>query len=144
MKNYSITITDKPLNIDESIKFVQLDSHGAIIIFDGVTRDHTDKRKVLFLEYEAYIPMAQKKLELIAKEMCESWNIRVSIQHRLGKIEIGESSLIVIVGSQHREQAYEASQYSVNRIKQIVPIWKKEHFEGGEIWIEDGNGFRPL
>ena len=144
MKNYSITITDNPLNIDESIKFVQLDSHGAIIIFDGVTRDHTDKRKVLFLEYEAYLPMAQKKLELVAKEMCEAWDIRVSIQHRLGKVEIGESSLIVIVGSPHREQAYEASQYSVNRIKQIVPIWKKEHFEGGEIWIEDANGFRPL
>ncbi len=144
MDNYSITITDNPLNIDESIGFVQLDSHGAIIIFDGVTRDHTDKRKVLFLEYEAYLPMAQKKLELVAKEMCEAWDIRVSIQHRIGKVEIGESSLIVIVGSQHREQAYEASQYSVNRIKQIVPIWKKEHFEGGEIWIGDANGFRPL
>ena len=144
MKNYSISITNNPLNIKETIAFVQLDSHGAIIIFDGVTRDHTDNRKVLFLEYEAYLPMAEKKLEEVAKEMCETWDIKVSIQHRLGKVEIGESSLVVTVGSQHRDQAYAASQYSVTRIKQIVPIWKKEHFVGGEIWIGDADGFRPI
>lgn len=144
IERYSINITEKPLNSKESVNFVQVDSHGAIIIFDGVTRNHTDKRQVLFLEYEAYIPMAHTKLELVAKEMCEAWDVRVSIQHRLGRVEIGESSLIVVVGSPHREQAYRASQYSVDRIKQIVPIWKKEHFEGGEIWIGDADGFRPL
>ena len=96
------------------------------------------------MEYEAYLPMAEKKLETVAVEMCEKWDVLVSIEHRLGKVEIGESSLIVAVGSQHREKAYQASQYSVDRIKQIVPIWKKEYFVGGEIWIGDADGFRPL
>tara|TARA_Y100001970_G_scaffold294362_1_gene451540 strand:+ start:21612 stop:22067 length:456 start_codon:yes stop_codon:yes gene_type:complete len=143
-EHYSIKITDGPLDVVESTDFVRSDSHGAIVIFDGITRDNTDNRKVLFLEYEAYLPMAEKKLETVAVEMCEKWDVLVSIQHRLGKVEIGESSLIVAVGSQHREKAYQASQYSVNRIKQIVPIWKKEYFVGGEIWIGDADGFRPL
>ncbi len=68
--------------------------------------------------------------------MCKKWDVRVSIQHRLGRVEIGESSLIVVVGSKHRDQAYQASQYSVDRIKQIVPIWKKEYFVGGEICLK--------
>tara|TARA_Y100000817_G_C16411854_1_gene347901 strand:+ start:61 stop:516 length:456 start_codon:yes stop_codon:yes gene_type:complete len=144
IEKYSINITEKPINSIESVNFVRLDSHGAIIIFDGITRDHTDNRKVLFLEYEAYLPMAEKKLITVASEMCKKWDVRVSIQHRLGRVEIGESSLIVVVGSKHRDQAYQASQYSVDRIKQIVPIWKKEYFVGGEIWIGDADGFRPL
>ena len=115
IEKYSINITEKPINSIESVNFVRLDSHGAIIIFDGITRDHTDNRKVLFLEYEAYLPMAEKKLETVAVEMCEKWDVLVSIEHRLGKVEIGESSLIVAVGSQHREKAYQASQYSVDR-----------------------------
>ena len=141
---YETFITHNELNIEELSADVIADRNGAVVVFNGITRDHTDGRKVLFLEYEAYLPMAKAKLNDVAEEMCDKWDISVVIAHRIGRVNIGESSLIVTVGSPHRASAYQASQYSVDRIKQIVPIWKKEHFEGGEVWIGDAEGFRPL
>ena len=141
---YETFITHNELNIEELSANVIADRNGAVVVFNGITRDHTDGRKVLFLEYEAYLPMAKAKLNDVAEEMCDKWDISVVIAHRIGRVNIGESSLIVTVGSPHRASAYQASQYSVDRIKQIVPIWKKEHFEGGEVWIGDAEGFRPL
>ena len=88
--------------------------------------------------------MAKAKLNDVADEMCDKWDVDVVIAHRIGRVDIGQSSLIVTVGSPHRAYAYQASEYSVDRIKQIVPIWKKEHFEGGEVWIGDAEGFRPM
>ena len=139
--SYETFITHNELNIEELSAEVIEDRNGAVVVFNGITRDHTGGRKVLFLEYEAYLPMAKAKLNDVAKEMCDKWDVSVVIAHR---IDIGESSLIVSVGSPHRASAYQASQYSVDRIKQIVPIWKKEHFDGGEVWIGDAEGFRPL
>ena len=141
---YETFITHNELNIEELSANVIADRNGAVVVFNGITRDHTDGRKVLFLEYEAYLPMAKAKLNDVAEEMCDKWDVSVVIAHRIGRVNIGESSLIVTVGSPHRASAYQASQYSVDRIKQIVPIWKKEHFEGGEVWIGDAEGFRPL
>ena len=141
---YETFITHNELNIEELSADVIADRNGAVVVFNGITRDQTDGRKVLFLEYEAYLPMAKAKLNDVAEEMCDKWDISVVIAHRIGRVNIGESSLIVTVGSPHRASAYQASQYSVDRIKQIVPIWKKEHFEGGEVWIGDAEGFRPL
>lgn len=141
---YETFITHNELNIEELSADVIADRNGAVVVFNGITRDHTDGRKVLFLEYEAYLPMAKAKLNDVAKEMCDKWDVSVVIAHRIGRVDIGESSLIVTVGSPHRASAYQASQYSVDRIKQIVPIWKKEHFDGGEVWIGDAEGFRPL
>ena len=141
---YTIKITEQPISAKEGRTFVSDSFHGAVVVFHGVTRDHTDSRQVLFLEYEAYLPMAQKKLEKVAKEMCEIWDVKAHISHRLGRVEIGDASLIVAVGSPHRKEAFDASIYSVNRIKEEVPIWKKEYFDGGEIWIGDAEGFRPL
>ena len=141
---YFVTITKSPLDPAEIGLAVREDNHGALVTFTGVTRDHTGDRKVLFLEYEAYQSMAQTKLEEIASEMCHNWDVKVSIAHRLGRVNIGETSLVVVVGSRHRKEAFDATEYSVDRIKQIVPIWKKEHFEGGEVWIEDSAGFRPM
>ena len=141
---YETFITHNELNIEELSANVIADRNGAVVVFNGITRDHTDGRKVLFLEYEAYLPMAKAKLNDVAEEMCDKWDISVVIAHRIGRVNIGESSLIVTVGSPHRASAYQASQYSVDRIKQIVPIWKKEYFEGGEVWIGDAEGFRPL
>ena len=141
---YETFITHNELNIEELSADVIADRNGAVVVFNGITRDHTDGRKVLFLEYEAYLPMAKAKLNDVAEEMCDKWDISVVIAHRIGRVNIGESSLIVTVGSPHRASAYQASQYSVDRIKQIVPIWKKEYFEGGEVWIGDAEGFRPL
>ena len=141
---YETFITNNELNIEKLSADVIADRHGAVVVFNGITRDHTDGRKVLFLEYEAYLPMAKAKLNDVAEEMCDKWDVSVVIAHRIGRVDIGESSLIVTVGSPHRASAYQASQYSVDRIKQIVPIWKKEYFEGGEVWIGDAEGFRPL
>ena len=134
------------LKLDQSIakNFVSSNSHGACTIFEGVTRYHSDNRKVKFLEYECYKPMAIKKLKQICEEIIEKWDVKVSILHRIGKLEIGEVSLIVATGSPHRKEGIQACEYSVDRIKEIVPIWKKEFFEGGSIWIEDENGFRPF
>ncbi len=142
--SYETFITQNELNIEELSAEVIEDRNGAVVVFNGITRDHTGGRKVLFLEYEAYLPMAKAKLNDVAKEMCDKWDVSVVIAHRVGRVDIGESSLIVSVGSPHRASAYQASQYSVDRIKQIVPIWKKEHFDGGEVWIGDAEGFRPL
>lgn len=142
--SYETFITHNELNIEELSADVIADRNGAVVVFNGITRDHTDGRKVLFLEYEAYLPMAKAKLNDVAEEMCDKWDVSVVIAHRIGRVDIGESSLIVTVGSPHRASAYQASQYSVDRIKQMVPIWKKEHFDGGEVWIGDAEGFRPL
>lgn len=141
---YKTFITHNELNIKELSAEVMEDRNGAVVVFNGITRDHTDGRKVLFLEYEAYLPMAKAKLDDVANEMCDKWDVDVVIAHRIGRVDIGQSSLIVTVGSPHRASAYQASEYSVDRIKQIVPIWKKEHFEGGEVWIGDAEGFRPM
>ena len=142
--SYETFITHNKLNVEKLSADVIADRNGAVVVFNGITRDQTDGRKVLFLEYEAYLPMAKAKLNDVAKEMCDKWDVSVVIAHRIGRVDIGESSLIETVGSPHRASAYQASQYSVDRIKQIVPIWKKEHFDGGEVWIGDAEGFRPL
>ncbi len=131
-----IEITHKPLDADAITSRVFKDYNGAVVTFEGVTRNFTGERKVLFLEYEAYRPMADKMLAQVADEMKRRWNIEdVAIAHRLGRLEIGDVSLVVAVGSPHRKEAFEACQYSIDRIKQIVPIWKKEFFEGGEVWV---------
>ena len=110
---------------------------GAIATFTGLVRDHNQGRKVNFLEYEAYEPLAVRALELIVNEACETWpDARLGMHHRIGRIEIGEASIIIVAASAHRAQAFSACRYAIERVKQIVPIWKHEHFEGGEIWLE--------
>lgn len=131
-----IEITHEPLDLNAIVARVARDSNGAVVTFLGTTRDHTADRKVLFLEYEAYRPMADKQLAVVADEIRARWQVEdVAISHRLGRLEIGEASLAVAVASPHRQIAFEACQYSIDRIKQIVPIWKKEFFEGGEVWV---------
>ena len=132
----SITVTEKPLNPDAVSDVVRQNTNGAVITFCGTTRSVTLDREVRYLEYEAYRPMAVKKLTEVADEMRNKWDVDVAIAHRLGRIEIGEVSLIVAVGSKHRSDAFAACQYSVDRIKTTVPIWKKEFFIGGEVWVE--------
>ncbi len=121
---------------------------GAIVTFVGVTRNHTGDRNVLYLEYEAYRPMADNMLAQVAEEMKAKWPVgEVAISHRLGRLDIGEASLVVAVAASHRNEAFEACQYSIDRIKQIVPIWKKEFFEGGEVWVgsqEDASADEPV
>ena len=131
-----ICITSEPLNPQEVTDLVCKGSNGAVITFLGTTRDFSEGRDVLYLEYEAYQPMAENILRQIVEEVRERWGIEdMAIAHRVGKLEIGEISLVVALASPHRKEAFEASQYAMDRIKTIVPIWKKEVFQGGEAWI---------
>ena len=139
-----IYITSDPLD-DASITDIVADNaHGATVLFQGITRNNTGNREVLFLEYEAYAPMAEKTLNQVRDEILSKGDVKIAIHHGIGRVDIGQTSLLVAVGSAHREAAFEACKYSVDRIKEIVPIWKKEHFVGGEIWIGDADGFRPI
>jgi len=137
-----IQITNEPLDPEAITAKVCRDANGATVTFLGTTRSATGERKVLHLEYEAYRPMADTQLARVADEIRERWSIEdVVIAHRLGRLGIGDVSLVVAVASPHRKAAFEACQYAVDRIKQIVPIWKKEFFEGGDVWVgsqEDG------
>jgi molybdopterin synthase catalytic subunit len=114
---------------------------GAIVTFHGVVRDNSLGRKVLYLLYEAYPPMAITEMEKIEGELRERWEVeKVAISHRIGRLEIGESSVVIAVSSPHRKEALEACHYAIDRLKQTVPVWKKEYWEGGEVWIENPQG----
>ncbi|MEW6126652.1 MAG: molybdenum cofactor biosynthesis protein MoaE [Acidobacteriota bacterium] len=130
-------ITRAPINIaDFRARLLEGDS-GAVVIFDGVVRNNTKGRPTLYLEYEGYESMALKTLAQIGREVHEQWAInRFGIIHRLGRMEISQSSVVIIVTSAHRRIAFEACHYAIDRLKKIVPIWKKEFFEDGEIWVE--------
>ena len=132
-----IEVTREPLDPEAITARVRKPSNGAVLTFLGTTRAQTGDRRVLYLEYEAYEPMALDKMCEIEAEIRDRWDVEdVAIAHRLGRLEIEDISLVVAVASPHRKDAFEACHYSVDRLKEIVPIWKKEHFEGGEVWIE--------
>jgi molybdopterin synthase catalytic subunit len=132
-----IRITHDPLDPQALVEHVRRDESGAVALFLGVVRNNNLGRRVLHLEYDAYPEMAEKKLRQIAEEMASRWPItNIAIAHRIGRLEIGETSLLVAVSSPHRKEAFEACHETVNRIKEVVPIWKKEFWEGGETWIE--------
>ena len=116
---------------------------GAVVLFLGTVRNNTDGRAVKGLEYEAYPPMAEKKMAEIAQEVSEKWGLdRVAMIHRVGKLEIGEVSVAVAVASPHRKAAFEAGQYAMDRLKQIVPIWKREVWADGEAeWVKPDTVF---
>jgi molybdopterin synthase catalytic subunit len=131
-----IRITADPLDPQPFIEHVRRDESGAVALFLGVVRDNNLGRRVLHLEYDAYPQMAEKKLRQVAEEIMARWSITdIAIAHRTGRLEIGETSLLVVVSSPHRHEAFEACQQAVNRIKEVVPIWKKEVWEGGESWL---------
>ena len=110
---------------------------GAVVGFSGIVRNHNQGRRVRFLEYEAYEPLAVHALTRIVGEAQATWpEIRLGIHHRTGRIEVGEASIIIVAASAHRADAFAACRYAIERVKQIVPIWKHEHFEGGEMWLE--------
>jgi molybdopterin synthase catalytic subunit len=110
---------------------------GAIVTFDGVVRNQTAGRRVISLQYEAYLPMAIKEMSRIGDEVRERWPEvdRIGIIHRFGELKITDSSVVIVITSPHRRVAFEACHYAIDRIKQTVPIWKKEVFEDGEEWV---------
>ena len=134
-------ITREPIDIAGLRSRLLTGESGAVVIFDGVARNNTKGRPTLYLEYEGYVEMALKTMAEIAAEVHAKWPInRVGIIHRLGRIEISESSVVIIVTSAHRKVAFEACHYSIDRLKKIVPIWKKEYFADGAVWA-DGEPF---
>jgi molybdopterin synthase catalytic subunit len=134
-----VAVTVDPLDLQALIATVAGTGHGdgAIITFIGVVRDNNQGRRVDYLEYEAYEPLAVRSLNRILDEAREAWpDTRLGVHHRTGRINLSEASIIIVAASPHRAHAFAASRYTIERVKQIVPIWKHEHFEGGEVWLE--------
>ena len=131
-------ITSEEIELGDVIRAVEAGDAGAIVHFLGVVRNNTEGREVSYLEYEAYPPMAEKKMAEIAQEVHEKWGLdRVAMIHRVGRLEIGEVSVAVAVASPHRKEAFEACHYAMNRLKQVVPIWKREVWaDGEEEWVK--------
>jgi MoaE-MoaD fusion protein len=130
-------VTSAPLDVASALELVSAPRDGAVTTFVGMVRDHNAGRRVLWLEYEAYAPLAVKAFEQIASEAAARWSdARLAIHHRTGRLEIGEASVVIAAASPHRADAFAACRYAIERLKQIAPIWKHEHFDGGEVWIE--------
>ena len=135
----AVAVMSAPLDLQSLIGEISGSSSadGAIATFIGVVRDRNQGRTVSFLEYEAYEPLAVRALHLIVDEARAAWgDTRLGVHHRTGRLELGEASIIIVAVSPHRAHAFAACRYTIERVKQIVPIWKHEHFEGGDIWIE--------
>lgn len=134
-----VAVTPDPLDLQHLIGEIAGSGagDGAIATFLGLVRVENQGRKVAFLEYEAYEPLAVRALHRILEEARESWPAaRLGVHHRIGRLELGETSIIIVAASPHRADAFAACRYTIERVKQIVPIWKHEHFEGGDVWLE--------
>ena len=139
--NEHVWVTGDQIVADEVVGLVGSDRDGAVVAFHGVTRDHNDGRAVLYLEYESYSPMAEDMMSQIISEMRAKWEIGdVAVCHRTGRVDIGETSMVLAVTAAHRRPAFESALYFIDRLKEVVPIWKKEYFEGGEVWIGETPG----
>ncbi|MFX3623715.1 MAG: molybdenum cofactor biosynthesis protein MoaE [Ectobacillus sp.] len=134
-------IVETPISIGEVTERVMHRNAGAIVTFIGTVRELTNEKRTLYLQYEAYVPMAKAKLEQIGREIEEKWpGTKSAIVHRIGRLEIGDAAVVIAVSSPHRNNAYEANRHAIERIKELVPIWKKEHWEDGELWIGNQQG----
>jgi molybdopterin synthase catalytic subunit len=130
-------ISDQPLDAAALEALVAGPHCGAVATFIGRVRRQNAGRVVLWLDYEAYAPLAVSAFERIAREAADKWPQAVlAIVHRVGRLEIGEASVVIVASSPHRADAFAACRYGIERVKQIAPIWKHEHFEGGDVWIE--------
>ncbi|MCC7021974.1 MAG: molybdopterin converting factor subunit 1 [Thermomicrobiales bacterium] len=129
-------VQSEPIDAREVEALVAHPGAGAIATFTGTVRDHGRGRQVTHLDYEAYAPAAEKMLAQISDEIRERWGIEhVAITHRVGSLAIGEASVVISVASAHRDAAFESCRYAIERIKEIVPIWKKEHYVDGATWL---------
>jgi molybdopterin synthase catalytic subunit len=130
-------LTSAPLDLEALVGAVSDGGCGAVVTFLGTVRNENQQRRVTHLEYEAYEPLAVRALERIRAEAADRWPaVRLAVQHRIGRLEIGQASVAIAAASAHRREAFAACRYAIERVKQIVPIWKHEFFEGGDVWIE--------
>ncbi|MDG1805242.1 molybdenum cofactor biosynthesis protein MoaE [Flavicella sp.] len=136
MSNISIKLTTDKLSLDECYNFVDDPTCGGIDIFVGTVRNHTKGKKVKKLDFSAYGPMAIKEMELIAEKALEKFDVlKIAIHHAEGMLQIGDIPVIIAVSAAHRVAAFEACQFAIDTLKETVPIWKKEHFSDGEVWV---------
>lgn len=134
-------VTREPLNLQALVDYVTDPEAGAIVTFIGTTRNHNEGRRVISLDYEAYPEMAEKELKRLGEEAKRRWKIqRMAIVHRVGRVEITEPSVVIAVAAAHRDDAFQACRFAIEEIKKSVPIWKKEVYEGGEVWIGTQSG----
>ncbi len=134
--NY-FALTRAPIDAAALARRILRGEDGAIVTFEGVTRNNTKGRPTRYLEYECYEPMALKMMAEIGGEIARSFEItRIAMVHRLGRVEIGETSVVVIATAPHRRPAFEAALEGINRLKRLVPVWKKEYFADGEVWVD--------
>jgi MoaE-MoaD fusion protein len=139
-QRYASIIHD-PIDTQQSLDAIKRPEDGAAIVFEGVVRNQTRGRKTLYLDYEAYEEMALRQMESLAAQALKQFAVRdAAIVHRLGRLQIGETSVLIIVASAHRAAAFDACRWLIDRLKRTVPIWKKEYFEDGAIWA-DGEPF---
>ena len=130
-------LTREPIVTKTITDRMQQPSDGAVIAFEGVVRNNTKGRATKFLDYECYEPMALKMMAQIGREIAAGFAIgRIAMVHRLGRMEIGEASVLIVATAPHRRPAFDAALEGINRLKKLVPIWKKEHFADGEVWVE--------
>ncbi len=134
-------LTTDPIDVGAVARRIVLPECGATVTLDGYAREWTRGRRTLYLVYEAYAPMALSELQRLAGEAHERFEIaHIGIVHRTGRLEIGETSVVIAVGAPHRQAAFDACEWAIRKLKRTVPIWKKEVFEDGEIWVEGEKG----
>lgn len=134
-----VRVQQEPIDTAALLAEVQTDADGAVALFLGTVRDHNQGREVTRLEYTAYEEMARRELERVRASALESYEVtHVAVSHRLGVLEIGEASVAVAVAAPHRGAAFDACRFVIDTLKKTVPIWKKETFDGGEVWVEGG------
>lgn len=137
----SVTLVRDPIEADKLLARIKRPEDGAVVSFDGVVRNHTRGRRTLYLEYEAYESMALRQMEELAAQALSRFSVReIAVSHRLGHLEIGDTSVFIAVASAHRAAAFDACRWMIDSLKQTVPIWKKEFFEDGAVWA-DGEPF---
>ncbi len=131
-----VSITPDPIDVQALRRGIAASGHGAIVLFEGVARDHHLGKAVRHLDYEAFEPMALAEMGKIVEEIRDKWPAtNVFIVHRVGRVEIGEAAVVIAVASPHRAEAYEANRYAIEELKARVPVWKKETYSDGTAWI---------
>jgi molybdopterin synthase catalytic subunit len=135
------SIVRDPIDTQQTLGRIKRGEDGAAVVFEGVVRNQTRGRRTLYLDYEAYEEMALRQMEALAEQALKQFQVRdVALVHRLGRLEIGETSVLLVVASAHRAAAFDACRWLIDTLKRTVPIWKKEHFEDGAVWA-DGEPF---
>jgi molybdopterin synthase catalytic subunit len=131
-------VQSAPLSLDALLEEVQASHTGGVVTFIGAVRDHSRGQRISHLEYESYVPMADKEMRKIAEQVRERWpEVRLAMAHRIGRLEIGDAAVMIAAAAPHRAQAFEACRFAIDTLKKTVPIWKKEFSEDGSYWVEE-------